>query len=139
MMKKQLFVAALAMASISSFAWAGGYGSSSSSNSTGSNSASASGSVMFQNLDANHDGKISRDEAKNAPEISNNFSTADVNKDGKLDASEFSALETPKDSTSSTPGSGTTTDLPSSVPGGSSAPSANPGGMSGSAPNSNVK
>ena len=96
---------------------------------------------MFQNLDANHDGQISRDEIKNAPEISNNFSAADVNKDGKLDASEFSALETPQDSTnsSSTPGSSTTTDLPSSVPGGSSAPSANPGGMSGSAPNSNVK
>ena len=93
-MTKKSLLTMLALASVSSFAWAG----------------SGSGSIMFQNLDANHDGQVSRDEVKNTPEVSNNFSTADVNKDGKLDAAEFSALEVPKDaapgdSTLNTPGS----------------------------------
>ena len=87
-MKKKHWLAALALMTVCGFAWAGSNGASS-----------------FQDLDANHDGQISRDEAKKSPEVSNNFDKADANKDGKLDASEFAAVETapsassmPKDS-----------------------------------------
>ncbi len=75
MMKKQLLTA-LTLIAVSSFAWAG------------------SSAPSFQSLDKNHDGQISRDEAKKSSEVRKNFDRADVNKDGKLDAAEFSALET---------------------------------------------
>ena len=75
MMKKHLLTA-LALLTVSGFAWAG------------------SGKVSFQDLDTNHDGVISPDEAKKAPEIAKKFVQADTNQDGKLDAAEFAALET---------------------------------------------
>ncbi len=75
MMKKHLLTA-LALMAVAGFAWAG------------------SGKVSFQDLDANRDGVISPDEAKKAPEIAKKFSQADTNRDGKLDAAEFAALET---------------------------------------------
>ena len=78
-MKKHL-LAALTLITVSGFAWAG------------------ADTATFQKLDANHDGQISRDEAKQSPEVNKNFNQADANKDGKLDAAEFSALEAmPKD------------------------------------------
>jgi len=76
MMKKQL-VTALTLIAVSGVAWAGG-----------------SGNVSFQKLDTNRDGQISLDEAKKSPEVSKMFGQADANRDGKLDSSEFSALET---------------------------------------------
>lgn len=79
MMKKHL-ITALALMTVSGFAWAG------------------SGKVSFQDLDTNRDGQITLDEAKKAPEVKDKFTQADANKDGKLDAAEFSALEAmPKD------------------------------------------
>jgi Ca2+-binding EF-hand superfamily protein len=75
MMTKQL-VTALSLIAVSVFAWAG------------------SGKVSFQDLDANRDGQITLSEAKKSSEVSQKFSQVDINKDGKLDAAEFSALET---------------------------------------------
>jgi hypothetical protein len=43
----------------------------------------------LQKLDANHDGFISREEAKQNPAIEAVFSQADMNKDGKLDEDEL--------------------------------------------------
>jgi len=77
MMKKQL-ATALTLIAVSGVAWAAG----------GSDKAS------FQNLDTNRDGQISLDEAKKSSTVSKNFSQVDINKDGKLDAAEFAALET---------------------------------------------
>jgi Ca2+-binding EF-hand superfamily protein len=74
MMKKQL-LAALTLITVSGFAWAG------------------SDTASFQDLDKNHDGQISRDEAKQSPQVSKNFDRADANKDGKLDSAEFAAVE----------------------------------------------
>ena len=74
MMKKHL-ITALALITVSGLAWAG------------------SGKVSFQDLDTNHDGQISPDEAKKAPEVSKRFVQADANRDGRLDAAEFAALE----------------------------------------------
>lgn len=83
-MKKQ-FIAALTLMAVTGFAWAG------------------SGKVSFQDLDANRDGQISLDEAVKSPDVSQKFGQADANKDGKLDAAEFSALEAaPKDGQSKT-------------------------------------
>jgi Ca2+-binding EF-hand superfamily protein len=76
-MKKKHLLSALALITVSGFAWAAGTGASS-----------------FQDLDTNHDGQISRDEAKKAPNVSKNFDQTDANKDGKLDSSEFAAMET---------------------------------------------
>lgn len=76
MMKKHMLTALMLMA-VSGFAWAG----------------TAADKPSFEALDTNHDGQISRDEAKKSPEVSKNFVKADTNHDGKLDAAEFSALE----------------------------------------------
>ena len=75
MMKKHTLTA-LALMTVSGFAWAG------------------SGVASFQDLDTNLDGQITLDEAKKAPEVKDKFTEADANKDGKLDAAEFAALET---------------------------------------------
>ncbi len=74
-MKKKHMLTALTLITVSGFAWAG------------------AGTAAFQELDANHDGQISRDEAKKSSDVNNKFNQADANKDGKLDAAEFSALE----------------------------------------------
>ena len=80
-MLKKHFLTALALMTVSGLAWAG------------------SGKVSFQDLDTNHDGQITLDEAKKAPEVKDKFTEADANKDGKLDAAEFAALEAmPKES-----------------------------------------
>ena len=47
----------------------------------------------FNRLDTNHDGVISRDEAKADATLSQEWSKADTNKDGKIEESEFSAFE----------------------------------------------
>lgn len=75
-MVKKYTLAALALMTVSGFAWAEG------------------GAASFQDLDANRDGQITLDEAKKSPEVKSKFTQADANKDGKLDAAEFAALET---------------------------------------------
>lgn len=49
--------------------------------------------VSFQDLDTNHDGYISPQEAKSDPQLSKQFSQADKNSDDRIDQSEFSAFE----------------------------------------------
>ena len=75
-MIKKHTLTALALMMVSGLAWAG------------------SGAASFQDLDTNRDGQITLDEAKKSPELKSNFTQADANKDGKLDAAEFAALET---------------------------------------------
>lgn len=47
----------------------------------------------FEELDANSDGYISKDEAKAQKSIEQNWTKADKDKNGRLDISEFSAFE----------------------------------------------
>jgi len=47
----------------------------------------------FDRLDRNRDGYISRDEAKDAPELQTRFSELDTNNDGKLSREEYDALD----------------------------------------------
>lgn len=47
----------------------------------------------FKNLDTNHDGYVSKEEAMSSKRLSQDWSKADTNKDGKLEESEFSAFE----------------------------------------------
>ena len=61
-------------------------------NPTGKGSAGAtSNRGRFEALDRNHDGYISRDEAKDAAELNTRFSELDANNDGKLSHDEYSA------------------------------------------------
>ena len=46
----------------------------------------------FEALDKNHDGFVSRDEAKDASELDTRFSELDANNDGKLSREEYNAL-----------------------------------------------
>ena len=50
-------------------------------------------SRLFLQLDANHDGYVSRSEAANAREFDQAFAGADENRDGKLSADEFIKAE----------------------------------------------
>ena len=47
--------------------------------------------VDFNRLDTNHDGKLSREEARAEPELSMEFDTLDANHDGFLSLQEFQA------------------------------------------------
>ena len=47
----------------------------------------------FNQLDTNHDGYISRDEAQADSELSQNWNRADLKATNKIDESEFSAFE----------------------------------------------
>ncbi len=48
---------------------------------------------QFSKLDKNHDGKISKDEAKANKTLKKDWSTADADSDGTVTKSEFSAFE----------------------------------------------
>ncbi|MDJ0740378.1 MAG: hypothetical protein QNJ91_11710 [Gammaproteobacteria bacterium] len=56
-------------------------------------SALAGESAKFSQLDADGNGMISSDEAAADPKLVEEWSTADLNKDGQLERAEFSALE----------------------------------------------
>ena len=49
--------------------------------------------TAFQALDTDGNGAVSIEEAKVNPDISDTFEDADLNKDGQLDMTEFSAME----------------------------------------------
>jgi len=49
--------------------------------------------TAFQALDVDGSGSVSIEEAKVNPDISDTFEDADLNKDGQLDMTEFSAME----------------------------------------------
>lgn len=63
----------------------------------------AGSSMTFKSIDANKDGHVSRDEAKNSNELNRRFSELDRDGDGKLSAQELSGFG---NSAPSTTGSG---------------------------------
>lgn len=72
-----------------------------------SGTGATSNRTRFDQLDKNHDGYISRDEAKDAPELNTRFSELDQNNDGKLSREEYNALDTgARGSTGSMSGTG---------------------------------
>ena len=52
--------------------------------------------AVFQRADANHDGKLTRDEAARIPAIAEKFDQLDKDKDGLLSLDEVKAAEMPK-------------------------------------------
>lgn len=61
----------------------------------------------FEALDKNHDGYVSRDEAKDASELNTRFSELDVNNDGMLSRDEYNAMsKSARGATRSTSASG---------------------------------
>ena len=59
-------------------------------------SGATTGSARFDELDKNHDGFISRDEARDAAELNTRFSELDKNNDGKLSREEYDAVNAGK-------------------------------------------
>lgn len=68
-------------------------GSSSSPSASPGASGSASPSASFQTLDANADGYISKDEAKNNSDLSQAFDQVDADGNSRLDEGEFAQFE----------------------------------------------
>jgi hypothetical protein len=58
----------------------------------GSSAGATSRHGRFEALDKNHDGFISRDEAKDASELDTRFTELDANNDGKLSREEYNAV-----------------------------------------------
>jgi len=58
----------------------------------GSTAGATSRRGRFDALDKNHDGYISRDEAKDASELNTRFSELDANNDGKLSRDEYNSM-----------------------------------------------
>jgi len=52
--------------------------------------------AIFDKLDLNHDGKLSRDEAQAHPTVAANFASADTNGDGVISKDEFMAAFRPQ-------------------------------------------
>ena len=52
------------------------------------------GAAMFQELDQNHDGYVSINEATGQTELLKQWTEVDTNSDGQLEMTEFSAFET---------------------------------------------
>lgn len=50
---------------------------------------STAGSSLFNQLDSNHDGYISKDEASRSADVSAMFDSLDANHDGMISASEY--------------------------------------------------
>ena len=69
-------------------------------------------SMTFKSLDANKDGFVSRDEAKNSNELNRRFSELDKDGDGKLSSQELSG---PGGSSPSTTGSSSAPSGPSAM------------------------
>jgi hypothetical protein len=44
---------------------------------------------LFAQLDSNHDGYVTKDEAKRSADVTARFATLDADRDGKISASEF--------------------------------------------------
>ena len=70
-------------------------------------------SADFSQLDTNHDGYISPDEARANSDLESGFSQADTNKDGEIDQSEFSAFEAQGQNMQEQPSSPNTEEAPS--------------------------
>jgi EF hand domain-containing protein len=64
--------------------------------------ASGSSGALFDRLDKNRDGFISRDEAKDATELQGRFAESDKDNDGKLSRGEMGALESGSSATGTT-------------------------------------
>ena len=97
-------------------------------------SSTGSTAERFDRLDRNGDGFISRDEAKDAPELQTRFSELDTNNDGKLSREEYGALDR---SASGATGSTTARGAEPRQPGKSPAPGK--GGGDSSSSGSNTK
>jgi len=82
-MKKLLYIAVITVGSITS-----AFSQTSYPSGGGSNDAKQG---AFEVLDKNHDGVITKDEAKADPTVAASFASADKDSDGKLTKAEFTA------------------------------------------------
>ncbi len=91
-MKRNLLIAAIAAAAMSTSAFAAELGADTSAQ-VGASANATTGSEGFSQLDANHDGQLSRSEAQANGRLSGQWSQLDADGNGRVDQSEFSAFE----------------------------------------------
>ena len=104
------FISIIALAGALALPFAATAAGTSSTPSSPPSEASASSSSVLKSLDTNHDGFVSRDEAKKSTDIDKRFGQLDLDRDGKLSQAELNAAGSPaaggtppKGSMSSTP------------------------------------
>lgn len=94
-----LFLGTLPMAAIAADpaqAQAGSPATQSAPAAPGAAAAKESQSPLFTQLDANHDGYVTKEEAKRSAEVTARFTKLDADRDGKIAASEFKNGMEPK-------------------------------------------
>ena len=74
---------------------------------SGVTGATTPGAALFERLDKNKDGFVTRDEARDATELQGRFAELDKDNDGKISAAEMRAMDSGRSATGTT-GSGTT-------------------------------
>jgi len=94
-----------------------------SSGTTASGTTTSGSTALFNRLDRNSDGFISRDEARDATELQGRFAELDKDNDGKISAAEMRGMDSGRSATGTT-GTGTTS--------GSATGRGSTGGMGGS-------
>lgn len=73
-----------------------GRGSSSSNPTSSSTSARDDQTQLFNQLDSNHDGYVSKEEARRSADVTSRFKELDADHDGKISSEEYRKGEQPK-------------------------------------------
>jgi hypothetical protein len=96
-MRSRSFLQAAAVAAVSTFALVAQAQTTAPASPTAAPADSAmTAAAAFKRVDANQDGKLSKEEAARLPAIADKFDSLDKDKDGALSAEEFSVGAAPK-------------------------------------------
>jgi hypothetical protein len=105
-MKASILIAAAVTAAFASLASVAGDKAALAQAGSNPHKAERAGDGLFNRLDADRDGYVTRDEARDATELQGRFAELDVNNDGKISRKEMQALDAKPGATGSTAAGG---------------------------------